>query len=145
MNKNWAKVRGKVRAEARDTYERDLSLSQRIRYVQAYLLAKILHTAQVFPAPTTCTRQLKTAIAWYIWNGATFRVPIPSLQEPKRQRGWGLVDIEANCRALLIGRMWAQNTKKSSATTTWLREWNLDGTRAKPPHMEWIPITLEYL
>jgi len=41
MNKSWANVTGKARAQARDTYELDLSLSQRIRYVQAYLLAKI--------------------------------------------------------------------------------------------------------
>jgi hypothetical protein len=72
MNKSWANVRGKVRAQARDTYERDLSLSQRIRYVQPYLLAKIWHTAEMFPAPTTCTRQMTTAIAWYIWKAATF-------------------------------------------------------------------------
>jgi len=62
-NKSWANVTGKVRAHARDTYERDLSISQRIRYVQAYLLAKIWYTAQVFPAPTTCTGQFTTDIA----------------------------------------------------------------------------------
>ena len=95
----------KVRAQAKDTYERDLSLSQRIRYVQANLLAKIWHTVQVFPAPTTYTQQLPTAIAWYIWKGATFRVPISTLQKLKRQGAWGLIDIEAKCRALLIGRM----------------------------------------
>ena len=73
MNKSWANVTGKVRAQARDTYERDLILSQLIRYVQEYLLAKIWHTTQLFPAPTKCTRQLTTTIAWYIWKGSTFR------------------------------------------------------------------------
>jgi len=87
MNESWANVTGKVRAKARDTYERDLSLSQRIRYVQAYFLAKIWHTVQVFPTPMTCTRQLTTAIAWYIWKGATFRIPKSTLQKPKRQGG----------------------------------------------------------
>jgi len=53
--------------------------------------------------------------------------------------------LEAKCRALLIGRMWAQNIKMSSATATWLREWNLDGPRANPPHIGRIPMTLEYL
>jgi len=38
--------------------------------------------------------------------------------EPKRQGGWGLIDIEAKYRALLIGRMWSQNMKKRSATAT---------------------------
>jgi len=35
--------------------------------------------------------------------------------------------------------------KKSFATATWLREWNLDGPRTKPPHIGRIPMTLEYL
>ena len=108
MNKSWVNVTGKVRTQTRDTYERDLSLSQRISYVQTYLLERIWHTAQVFPAPTTCTLQLATATAWYIWKGATFRVPISTLQKPKRQEGWGLIDIEAKCRALLVGQMWTQ-------------------------------------
>jgi len=30
---------------------------------------------QMLPAPTTCARQLTTAIACYIWKGATFRLP----------------------------------------------------------------------
>ena len=120
----------------RDTYKRNLSLSQRNRYVQAYLLAKIRHKDQVFPAPTTCTRQLTTAIAWYTWKGATFRVPISTLQKPKRQEGWGLIDI---------GRTWVKNRKKSSASATWLREWNLDGPRANSLHVGWIPMTLKYL
>jgi len=41
--------------------------------------------------------------------------------------------------------MWAQNIKKSPATATWLREWNLDGRRANHPHVGRIPVTLEYL
>ena len=35
--------------------------------------------------------------------------------------------------------------KKSSATATWLREWNLDGPRANHPHIGRIPKALEYL
>ena len=72
--------------------------------MQAYLLATIWRTARVFRAATTCTRQLTTAIAWYIWKGATFRVPISTLLKPKRQGGWVLIDIEAKRRAHLIGR-----------------------------------------
>ena len=51
MNKSWAIVTGKVRAQATETYRRDLRLSQRIRYIKIYILAKIWHTAQLFPAP----------------------------------------------------------------------------------------------
>jgi hypothetical protein len=50
-NRSWVNITGRVRAEARTAYGRDLRLSQRILYVHSYLLAKFWHTAQVFPAP----------------------------------------------------------------------------------------------
>jgi len=67
-----------------------------------------------------------------------------TLQKPKRQGGWGLINIEAKCRALLIGRMWTLSMKQSPATAIWLREWNLDGPRANPSHIRLIPITFLY-
>ena len=75
----------KVRAQARDTYARDLCLSQQTRYAHAYLLAKIWYTAQMFPVPMTCTRQLNTAIAWYTWKGAIITIiNITQTQETRR-------------------------------------------------------------
>ena len=65
-NKNWVKVTGKVRAQARYTYERNLSLSERILYVQAYFKTKI-HTAyrpgihgthDVYPTIDDCYRMV---------------------------------------------------------------------------------------
>jgi len=41
--------------------------------------------------------------------------------------------------------MWTQNKKRRSAKAIWLREWNLNGFRANPPHIGQIPMTLEYL
>lgn len=82
---------------------------------------------------------------WHIWKGGTFRVPITTLQRPNRQGSWGLIDIEANCRALLICRMWLQITKNGSAKATWFQEWNLAGPRAKPPHRVRKSTSLEYL
>jgi len=113
--------------------------------VHAYLLAKIWYMAQMFPAPMTCTRQLNTAIAWYIWKGAIFRVPLSTLHRPKKQGGSGLINIGVKCRALLIGRMWLQSLRNGSATATWLQEWKLAGSRANPPHVGRIPTKLEYL
>jgi hypothetical protein len=145
INKSWAIITRKVRAQTRDTYGRDLCLSHLIRYVQAYILAKIWHTTQLFSTPTMCKRQWATAIAWYIWKGTTFRVPISTLQRPKREGDWGLIDIEAECRALLDGRVLLQGMKKGSATATWLQEWNLSGPRVNTPHVGRIPTELVLL
>ena len=76
---SWARVTGKVRALERDGYGRDLCLTNRIQDVHSYLLSKIWHNAQIFPASKKYVRQLVMAITWYIWHGAVFRVPISTL------------------------------------------------------------------
>ena len=68
-----------------------------------------------------------------------------TIQRPKRQVGWGLLDIEAKCQALLLGRIWMQSTREGSATATWLQEWNLAGPRGTPPYVRRIPTKLMYL
>ena len=83
---SWTKLTARPREQARGAYERELCLSQRIRYVHSHLLAKMWHTAQVYPVPRECVRQLTSAVAWYIWQGATFiRVSISTLQRKKEQ------------------------------------------------------------
>jgi len=48
---SWARITNMIRNQAKETYGRDLNLVQRVQYVQVYLLAKMWHTAQVFPLP----------------------------------------------------------------------------------------------
>jgi hypothetical protein len=126
---------GKVRAQAKNAYGRDLRLAQRVQYVHIVLLAKIWHTVQIFPAPVVYTQELKTEISWYIRQGAFFRVPMSMLQRPKKQGGWALLDISVKCRALLLKRVWAQSTTNGTATATWLKAWDLAGTQANPPNV----------
>lgn len=42
---SWRTVTGKIRAQAREAYGRNLSLDQRILYMNNYLLAKAWYTA----------------------------------------------------------------------------------------------------
>ena len=101
---SWARVTGQVRAMTREGYGRDLCLTQRIKYVHAFLLAKIWHIAQIFPIPKDHVRQLATAIAWFIWKGMIFRVPMSTLQRKRTDGGLELLDIEAKCCALFLAR-----------------------------------------
>jgi len=80
----WARITNMVRIQAMETYGRDLNVAQRIQYVQVYLLARLWHTAQVFHLPRECSRQITSAKAWFLWQGAIFRVPISTLQRKKR-------------------------------------------------------------
>jgi hypothetical protein len=84
---SWAQITHMFRTQARDTYSRDLRLSQRIQYAHVYLMAKLWHTAQIYPAPTECVQQIVAAVAWFFWQRAIFRVPISTLQ--KKIEGMG--------------------------------------------------------
>ena len=88
---SWARITNMVRSQAKKTYGRDLNLVQRIQYVQVYLLAKLWHTAHVFPLPREYSRQIMSAIAWFLWQGAILRVPISTLQREKRMGDWSYV------------------------------------------------------
>ena len=87
---SWARITNMIRTQAKETYGRNLKLVHRIQYVQVYLLAKLWHTAQVFPLPREYSRQIMSAIAWFIWQGAIFRVPISTLQ---RKKGRGIATL----------------------------------------------------
>jgi len=105
-NTSWTKLMARTREQARGVYRRELCLSHRICYVHSHLLAKIWHTAQVFPAPRVCVRQLTLAVAWYIWLGATYiSVSISTLQRKKNQGGWELLNVAAKCGTLLNNGM----------------------------------------
>jgi len=97
-NTSWTKLTARTRKQAQVAYGRELCLSHWICYAQSHLLAKIWHMAQVFPAPRECVWQLTLAVAWYIWQGATF-VESPFLHyNAKGTRGLGV--IRHSCKML---------------------------------------------
>ena len=109
------------------------------------LLARIWYMTQIFPLSVANTNRLTRAILWFIWQGMIFRVPTSTLQKPKQQSGWALVDIAAKCRTLLLNRMWLQSNKEGTATASWLYKWNLTGRQANPPPTRRNLQQLEYL
>jgi hypothetical protein len=100
----WSKVTERVKTLASEVYGRELCLTQRIQYAHAYLLSKIWHTAQIFPASKEYERQLLTAVSWYIWRGAIFSVPLSTLQRRTEEGGLNLSDITAKCRTVFLTR-----------------------------------------
>jgi len=125
VQESWSTVANAVRAQARQAYARHLCLAHRVQYVQTYLLSKIWYLAQVLPPPTRHIQQFTTTCTWFIWRGATFRVPTTTLQRPKDQGGWALPDVAMKCRAILLGRMRTLAAQKTSATVALLRTWDL--------------------
>jgi len=132
VQESWSTVDNAVRAQARQAYARHLCLAHRVQYVQTYLLSKIWYLAQVLPPPIRHIQQLTTTCTWFIWRGATFRVPTTTLQRPKNQGGWALPEVALKCRALLLGRMRTLAAQKTSATAAFLRTWNLTDVVENP-------------
>jgi len=60
-------------------------------------------------------------------------LPVTTLQRPKKQGGWELIDIAAKCRASLLSRVWLQSKRLGTITAAWLKECNVMGTQANSP------------
>jgi len=102
MKNTWALVTGTVRAQAQGSYTQDPCLTYRVRYVNTFLFSNISCIAQILPAPNTYAQQLTTAIPWYNWRRAVFRVHVSTLQGPNLMGGYGMTDIAAKCTALFF-------------------------------------------
>jgi len=145
IHKNWAIKTNRIRGMAKAAYYREICLDKRISYVHAYILATAWYIAQILPLPTNCVRQINMAITWYIWRGEIFRVPLSTLQLPKKEGGWGLIDIEAKCKTLCVCRMRATRNDRGEITAEWLQKWVLTRQEENPPYVNRIPEQLEYL
>jgi hypothetical protein len=147
MFDTWTRITAKVRAHAKEAYTKGSFLADRLKYANTYVLSKVWYTAKIISAPKSTAEQLKTAITWYIWKGAIFRVPTTILQKPKRYGGWGFIDIAAKCSALLFSRMHSQSHKAHLMTAEWLKPWQLhvQPSNHPPPNTQHLPASLPHL
>jgi len=137
--KSWAILTSKFRTHTQKAYHRALKLDNRIRYVNEVILATAWYTTQIFPPPTDSVRQMNTAIQWFIWKGAIFKVPLSTLQLPKEAGRRALVHILAKCMTLFILRMEKQGQQMATFTTDWLTRWHLHERTPNPPQIKRIP------
>ena len=110
-----------------------------------HLMARVWYLAQIYPPPDVCVRQLKTTIAWFLWRGDIFRVPLSTLQRREDEGGWELKHLTAKSHALFLSRMCKQRTRLGTITAEWLRKWGLTGLGQNPPFRDRIPATMVYL
>jgi hypothetical protein len=142
---NWDLVTGRIRALTRDAYYRDLCLAWRITYIHCYVLATAWYLAQIFPIQEEHIRQINSSLAYFLWKGEIFRVPISTLQREKGKGGWGLVDLEAKCRALFLCRATKLTKHEDQNRDGWLKIWKLHLEVANPPDIKAIPKNMDYL
>ena len=145
VSASWTQLVGLVRIQAKDSYPGDLCLAHRILYVHVYVLARLWYAAQVLPAPRLCVQQITAAVTYFIWRGATFRVPISTLQSRQTDGCWALLDVAVKCRALLLSRMDLQGARPGTVMATWLNSWGLNERPHNPPNATAYPTGMEHL
>jgi exonuclease III len=145
MQHSWTGVIRGIREQARTAYARSLCLSQRIRYVQYCLLAKIWYIAQIVPQTTAQAQQVTTVSTWFIWQGAIFRIPVMSLHRPKEEGGWGFPNIHAKCRTLLYNRLQMMGERDRTVLSMQMDMLNLTHLMMNPPHVTQIPAKLPHI
>ena len=133
-----------ISIQARDAYNRDLQLHQRIGYVSGLLLVKVWYLAQIIPPPPNI-RQNTTAKTWFIWRGDKFIVSLATLYKPKHQGRWGIINKHVKCRALLIYRMLLRVKETGSLTARLLEICNLTTPRPNPWNRNNVPQPLVHL
>ena len=83
--------------------------------------------------------------AWFIWQGAIFRVFVSTLQLPREEGGWALTNIVAKCKTLLYAPIWFSFKKNSSITTRLKRKWCLNGPIANDPNVHGLPTGVSHI
>jgi hypothetical protein len=142
---NWTAIPKQIQNQAKEAYTRKLCLAKRIEYIHSYLLARAWFMAQIMPITRTLTRQINTAISWYLWKGAVFRVPLSTIQREKHEDGWSLTDMEMKCCALLYYRLDKQIRDVGTFTAEWVKKWDLPNKIENPPKILRIQRHLEYI
>ena len=90
-------------------------------------------------------RQMNTAMSWFLWKGAIFKVPLSTLQRPKESGGRALIYIMAKCMTLFVLRMEKQGLRTDTFTADCLTKWRLHGRTPNPPQIKRIPTKFDYL
>jgi hypothetical protein len=140
-HKSWTMTTGQIRAHAQEAYYRGLSLD-RIQYAHDHLMARVWYLAQISPPPPeTCVRQLNTTVAWFLWRGIIFLVPLSTLQRKKGQGGWGLQLLSAKNHALFYSRLQHYGSQTGTVTAEWLHRLGSMKGNENPPHRNRIPAT----
>ena len=86
---------------------------------------------------------MNTAIAWYLWQGDIFRVPLSTLHRQKQQGELDRIHVAAKSRALLYYRLKSQSQGTGTPTAAWIRKWDLLTPSKNPPNINRILANME--
>jgi hypothetical protein len=98
-----------------------------------------------FPVARNDANRLTTICSWYIWHGATLRVPVKILQRDKYAGGWNNTHIESKCCALLYNRLLSLQGRGTTVTAAFMDTFRVQEAMVNPPDIYRIPFKLRQL
>ena len=112
VHKCWAQMTGRVKAQAKQAYGRDLCLAQRVPYVEVSLLATMWYTAKNLPRPDD------VYIAFDNHNSMVHlaRSDVQDTLDVTENQAagcWAILGVVVKCRVLLLRRMCVQVRKEA--------------------------------
>jgi hypothetical protein len=69
---SWPGVINTTRAQAKQSYTRNLNLAQRVHYVKLHLFAKLWFLEQIIQLIRKHAQQITAIAIWFIWRGSIF-------------------------------------------------------------------------
>ena len=80
---------------------RNLSLLQKIWFINTYVLSKVWFTAKIYPPRKQDTQTIEKYAGFYIWRSYPYRVARQQLRLPLHKGGLGLIDVSLKCQAIM--------------------------------------------
>jgi len=142
---SWLRFINAIRAQARQSYARNLSLAQRIQYVKMHLFAKLSFLALILLLPHLHAQQLTAIATWFIWRGSIFKVPATNQQLSKWKGRLDFPHVETKCKAFLYNRLQMTGAKPGTVLSDFMHKWAIDGPISNPPTSHGFPTALKYL
>jgi hypothetical protein len=80
----WSSIVTHNRHSLCSAFRRDLHCLQRVRYVNIFQLSQLWYQTKILRTVNEDLPHINSAMAWYIWSGSIFRVPLLTLYlEPR--------------------------------------------------------------
>lgn len=83
---------------------RSVTILQKVRILDTYVMCKAYYIAQLFPLPKMVAKKLRQLSCRYIWKGHIFKLRYEAISKPRHLGGLGLSDITSKASALYVRR-----------------------------------------
>lgn len=102
QTKTWDQINLKIMNILYENKWRNISLLEKVEFIQTFALSKMWYVASVLPIKTCMEQKIMKHINFFLWSGDIFRIAKEKCYLPPEKGGIGLIHLKAKCDALLF-------------------------------------------